>query len=67
MRGTVGEITKKGATYWNVFAHERLLEVLPDWEIKRNELEHQQKNRKAGLAGESAPFIWVAERLCGIV
>lgn len=52
MRGTVGEITKKGATYWNVFAHERLLEVLPDWEIKRNELEHQQKNRKAGLAGE---------------
>lgn len=52
MRGTVGEITIKGATYWNVFAHDRLLELLPDWDSKRNELEQQQKNRKAGLAGE---------------
>ena len=52
IRGTVGEITIKGATYWNVFAHDRLLCLLPVWEPKRNELETQQKNRKAGQAGE---------------
>ncbi len=48
----VGEITLKGSAYWNVYAHERLLAVLPKWEPKRDELEQQQRNRRAGMAGE---------------
>ncbi|MFC7364321.1 MULTISPECIES: nuclease-related domain-containing protein [Bhargavaea] len=39
-------------TSWIVYGHERLLEMLPDWNPKRNELKLQQKNRRAGLAGE---------------
>ena len=42
----------RGAAFWNVYAHDRLLDLLPDWEPKRQALIDQQKNRKAGLAGE---------------
>lgn len=45
----VGEISM---TSWTVYGHDRLLAILPEWNPKRNELELQQKNRRAGLAGE---------------
>lgn len=45
----VGEITM---TSWVIYGHDRLLGMLPDWNPKWNDLHQQQRNRRAGLAGE---------------